>query len=502
MEDPLITLINIFLVFFLVLLNGFFVAAEFAIVSSQRTKLNSEQHKKKFGWKSAVFLCNELELSLSSTQLGITIASLILGWWGEKSLAEFSIEFFGLVSTSGYVLSHAFATAIALIIVTFLHVVLGELAAKSVAIRYPEITLRYLAPSLTLFTKVCRPILSFLNFCANQFLKIFGLTAVAESERVHTSGELAMLVSHSSEKGELDKEEEEMLRGVFNFGDTVAREVMTPRTDLVTISTTSSLDEVISTIVESGYSRLPVKGETVDDIVGVLLARDLFPYIQSNRSSTGGDFDICKIAREPFFIPDTKPIDDLLNELKNRKVHMAIVLDEHGGVDGVVTLEDLVEEIVGEIFDESDIAEEDIVFENNGDIILDASILVGEINSELELEIPEGDYDTLSGFMFTLLGRVPEVGDQIAIYPHARILVNGIDQSSLGSDSDEQSADSDESDEEKEEEMPLAIFVVEEVANNRIEHARLIRSSLKEKDESNATSDASKVGEQRVSNKS
>lgn len=508
MEDPLLSLVNIVLVLFLVLLNGFFVAAEFAIVSCKRTKLNSKEHKNKFGWKQAIGLSDDLELSLSSTQFGITIASLVLGWWGEQSLANIFLHLFEHIPENfRYIVSHGLATTFALIIVTFLHVVLGELAAKSVAIRYPEITLRILAPSLHFFTKVCKPILWFLNWSANGFLSIFGLTAVAESERVHTSSELAMLVAHSTERGELDKDEEEMLKGVFSFSDTVAREVMTPRTDMVVISLSATLDEVISKLVSSGFSRLPVKGDTVDNIVGILLARDIFPYVQSQLSGSGEQkFEIKKIMREPYFIPETKPVDDLLNELKGRKVHMAVVLDEHGGVDGVVTLEDLVEEIFGEIFDESDIAEDDIVFERNGDMILDASILVSDLNSEFKLSIPEGDYDTLSGFMFTLLGRVPEVGDQIAIFKGSKLLVNGVDPN-LEPDSNLTSPKPEVNGVEKKASLPLAkeakpivILVVEEMANNRIEHVRLIRSSSSKKPETTLGDSSSKIGGQKLQN--
>lgn len=507
MEDPLLSLVNIVLVVFLVLLNGLFVAAEFAIVSSKRAKLNGEAHKNKFGWKSAVSVSDELELSLSSTQLGITIASLVLGWWGERSLANLFLNLFAHTSESyRQILSHGLATAIALIVVTFLHVVLGELAAKSIAIRYPEITLRILAPSLHLFTKICRPVLSFLNWCANKFLNLFGLNAVAESERVHTSSELAMLVTHSTERGELDKDEEEMLKGVFSFSNTVAREVMTPRTDMVAISASATLDQVISTLVNSGFSRLPVKGDTVDDIVGILLARDIFPYVQLQLGGLGHHkFDVRRIMREPYFIPETKPVDDLLNELKGRKVHMAIVLDEHGGVDGLVTLEDLVEEIFGEIFDESDVEEDEIVFERNGDMILDASILVSDLNAQFNLLIPEGDYDTLSGFMFTLLGRVPEVGDQIAICEGAKVLVNGVDPN-VDVDPESQDIQQKNGSEEEtsavyaEELSPIVILVVEDVANNRIEHVRLIRSNLGEKAETPEEEASSKIDEQKVQN--
>ena len=484
MEDPLTTFINIFLVFSLVLMNGFFVAAEFAIVRAQRTKLRSEEHRRKYGWKSSLRLLSDLELSLSSTQLGITIASLILGWWGEHTLAAIFMHWFAALGDSwATILSHGVATAIALIIVTFLHVVLGELAAKSVAIRYPESTLRYLALPMLIFTQVCRPIIASLNGCASLVLRAFGLTGSADHDRVHSSAELAMLVSHSFEKGELDKDEEQMLKGIFGFSDTVAREVMTPRIDLVTVDQGASFEEVISLLVGHGFSRLPVRDKSVDNVVGILLARDVLQYANGNSEN----FDVRAAMREPYFIPETKPIDDLLNEFKGRKLHMAIVLDEHGGVDGVVTLEDLIEEIVGEIFDESDIPERDIIVQEDGELLVDGGVLVSDINTRFSLDIPEGDYDTIAGFMFSALGRIPQRGDRIKVKSNGECYINGHETGQQQeAEPSEEPANSDFV-----EVKTNAVITVEKVDSHRIESVRLKCLSQLDNSESDSSEPAS-----------
>lgn len=401
----------------LILLNGTFVAAEFAMVRSHPTRLKSAEMKRKFGVKWALRLLSDLDVSLSTTQLGITFASLILGWWGEHTFQHIFFEIFAFFGEPlRTVASHGVATTLALLVITFLHVVLGELCAKSLAIRYPETTLRMIAGPMLLIHILCLPVVAFLSRAANLFLRLCGVKTPAESERAHTSAELAMLVSQSTERGILDKDEEQMLHGVFTFSDTVAREVMTPRADMVTIGATSSFDEVIATITQARFSRYPVVGEGVDNVLGILMMRDLLPHMNKVRVTGDiSDFDVRKIMREPFFVPDTKKIDDLLNEFKKRKMHLAVVVDEHGGVDGIVTLEDLIEEIVGDIFDESDVPEKDIVVEKDGNILVDGGVLVADINNRFELGIPEGDYDTIAGFIYASLGRIPRVGDQISV---------------------------------------------------------------------------------------
>lgn len=489
MTENLPSLFEIGLVFALVFLNAFFVTVEFALVRSHPTKFREKELLEKYGSKSSLALLQDIDVTLSATQLGITIASLVLGWWGEQTFQKlFYGGFLLLGEPVARYTSHAVATALAFFLVTFLHVVIGELAAKSLGLRYPETLLRVLAGPTVLFTAVCRPAIWVLNKSANLLLRIFGIKGATEMERVHSIAELAMLVTHSTEQGYIDKDEEQMLKGVFGFSDTVAREVMTPRTDLVTIHVDSTFDEVLSTIVTSGLSRFPVVGDRTDDIKGIILARDLLPVIPRFVTSQGKNFSVINYMREPYVIPGTKPIDDLLNEFKSRKLHLAIVVDEHGGVDGVVTLEDLVEEIVGDIFDEKDIPEKDVVVEPNGDLLVDGGVLVSEIKDRFNVDIPEGDYDTIAGFIFTSLGRMPEPGDKIGIDSRGELLLDGDEQTngitSAGSD---EATENDENGAEDPEKPHLqTLMTVEKISSNRIETVRLSQLAKPEISESPA----------------
>jgi CBS domain containing-hemolysin-like protein len=432
--DPYLHFLTGFsLVLLLVFLNFYFVAAEFALVRSRPTKLRGPEEGGKFGTKSALKLITDLDLSLSATQLGITIASLVLGWYGEEVVAEFIIHllntFIPLLVSENIVLSHTLAhgiaTAFALITVTVLHVVIGELAAKSLAIRFPESTLRILSPALVILNSLFSPLIFLLNGAANLFLSLFGLRTVAESERVLSSTELSMLVSTSSQYGVLDQVEAEMMKGIFSFSETVAREIMSPRTDMITIPVTANLDEVIQIIAQSGLSRFPVVGGNIDDVRGVLLSRDIIASIPAGLSKD--TFDVKRLMRKVYFIPGTKPIDDLLSELRAKTTHMAIVLDEHGGVDGLVTMEDIIEEIVGDIFDESDQKQEEIRVQANGEFLIDGGVLVSDANERLSLRIALGDYDTMAGFVFSVLGRIAVLNDKILISKTGEVLeINGV----------------------------------------------------------------------------
>jgi CBS domain containing-hemolysin-like protein len=252
---------------------------------------------------------------------------------------------------------------------------------------------------------------------------------------------------------------------------------MTPRTDLVIIPHDSTFDQVLSVVTKSGFSRFPVIGDGgVDDILGIVLARDLLAFTPEYLASGGRHFDLRRLLRECYFIPGTKPIDDLLNELKRRKIHMAIVLDEHGGVDGAVTLEDLIEEIVGDIYDESDIADKEVVFEEGGDALIDGGLLVADVNERFSLTIPEGDYDTIAGFIFSTLGRMSVTGDKIVLVKQGVVSINDVPIDGVTKD------DTPEQPEEPrngvaEDSPTVTELTVERVSGNRIETVRIHRIS-------------------------
>ncbi|MCB0345813.1 MAG: HlyC/CorC family transporter [Bdellovibrionales bacterium] len=395
--------------------NAVFVAAEFAILRSSTGIVSSSDFLSRLGGKSAHRVLKDLERCLLATKLATVATSIVLGWFGLQMVIDILEPSLKLISERELaVVTHGGSLVIAVVVLLALHMLLGELFAKALACRYPEVTLRLLAVPVLILTTLFAPLIFFLGGISGLLLRMFGFSHSPKLERAPTSDELARLVSRSGELGVLDKEEEELLRSVFQFGGTVAREVMTPRTDLVTVHVSDSYATVINAVEESGLSRIPVRGDGVDDILGVILAKDLLAYAGTNGKSRS-DFRVEAVMREPYFIPGTKPIDDLLAEFKRRKAHIAIVLDEHGGVDGLVTLEDLLEELVGDIFDESDDASADVVVRENGSLVVDGGVLVSDLNAEHNLGIPEGDYDTIAGFIFTHLGRLPNIGDKIVL---------------------------------------------------------------------------------------
>lgn len=480
MESLISSFLAVLPVLALVIANGVLVAAEFSIVRSHSTRFKSPELKDRYGSKSALKLLDNVAKSISTTQLGVTVLSLVLGWYGEGVFHQLFLSLFEMFTEPvRALLSHSVAIACALASITFLHVVLGELVAKSVAIRHPEQVLRLVAGPLLFFCYISHPIVIILNGSANIVLGLFGMTTPGEADRVHSSGELAMLISHSTEQGILDKDEEEMLHGVFGFSETIAREVMTPRTDLITISQGATFSEVLKIIGQSGFSRFPVIDGTIDNVTGILLSRDLLPIAQEAATNPNFSFQIENIMREPYFIPGTKSINELLKEFKTRKLHLAIVLDEHGGVDGAVTLEDLIEEIVGDIYDESDAEKTEINVDDKGDIIVDGGVLVDDLNKQFDLPIPEGEYDTIAGFIFSSLGRIPEPGDQITISRAGIPLVTS-EAGEENSDYDRTTTVSSPSNGVSEDSLTTAdleesraFLTVEKVVGNRIETVRI-----------------------------
>ncbi len=425
MDGGLTLTLSITIVSLLLVGNAIFVAAEFAILRSSTSVVESDDFNAHLGAKSARRVLLNLERCLLATKLATVATSIVLGWFGLQMVIDILKPSLLMISAPELAsLTHAVSLVIAVVLLLSLHMLLGELFAKALACRYPEVVLRILAVPILIFTTLFRPLIFILGGLSGVLLRLVGFTDPPKLERAPTSDELARLVSRSGELGVLDKDEELLLRSVFQFGGTVAREVMTPRTDLVTIHISDAYAEVISIVEESGLSRIPVRGDGVDDILGVVLAKDLLKYAGTNGKSRD-DFRVEAVMREPFFIPGTKPIDDLLTEFKRRKIHIAIVLDEHGGVDGLVTLEDLLEELVGDIFDESDDASADVIVGENGCLIVDGGVLVSDLNAEHKLGLPEGDYDTIAGFIFTYLGRLPNVGDQIVLGPLEADAVGG-----------------------------------------------------------------------------
>jgi len=409
----------------LVAANGFFVAAEFALVSADGARLTGRVEQGDRLSRAVLAAQKELNLYLSSCQIGITLASLGLGWIGEPAIAQtLVVTFEGLPSPLDWVARHTVAVVIAFTAITFMHVVLGEVAPKALAIFHPEQVARWLVTPLRIFTRLGGPLIWGINESANGLLRLLGVRLPSEDERVHTPQEIMMLVRRSRVMGKVEHDEQAMISGVFELTRTVARELMTPRPDIVAVPADVSFDDLVAATGRSGHSRLPVYEESLDNVVGIVLVKDLL-----SRATVGDvtDFEVSQIMREPYFVPDTKSVGDLLAEFRRMKIHMAIVVDEFGGTDGLVTLEDLIEEIVGEIYDEHDIARPLFQETPGGEPLIDGGVPLDEVNEQLGLDLPQEDYDTLGGFILGELGHVPQLGDSVRV-SGADLVVEKVDE--------------------------------------------------------------------------
>jgi len=405
--------------------NGFFVAAEFALVSADETRVSDMSARGDRLARAVDAAQADLNHYLSSCQVGITLASLALGWIGEPAIAETLISVFADLPTPfDWIARHTVAVVIAFTAITYLHVVLGEQAPKAAAIFHPEQTARWLIQPLVLFSRLGSPLIWSINASANGLLRVFGVRLPSESERVHSRGELLLLVDRAREVGKVEQDEHAMISGVFELTRTMATEVMTPRPDIVAVPLDAKLDDIVQVTSRSGHSRLPVYEESLDKVVGIVLVKDILPLAATGQHE---NFDLSSVMREPYFVPDTKSVDDLLAEFRRMKVHMAVVVDEFGGTDGVVTLEDLIEEIVGEIYDEHDVARPMVTVTSAGEILIDGGAPIDEVNQRFRLTLPVEDYDTLGGFILGELGHVPKPGDTVEV-EGAELVVKTVDE--------------------------------------------------------------------------
>lgn len=386
---------DIFLTLFLVFLNGFFVAAEFAIVKvrSSQIALQAGNARK----KAAQTIIDNLDGFLAATQLGITLASLGLGWVGEDVVSKIILSVIsGLGLTITEAMAHRIAIPVAFVTLTILHIVFGELAPKSIAIRYPTPTTLAVSVPLQIFHFVFKPFISLLNGFANFILRIFGIKPVGEHEEIHSEEELKLIIAESEEGGAIESNERELIQNVFDFDDRIVKQVMVPRIKISGINATTTLDNAIQLVMKEGYSRYPVYDNNLDEIKGVVHSKDIVHHYINKTNKT-----LSEIVSQPYFVTENKPIDHLLRDFQKKKVQMAIVISEYGGTIGIVTLEDILEELVGEIQDEHD-HEAQIVTETGDTYHVIATSSIHDINKMLDKPFPQSeDYDTLAGLLLS-----------------------------------------------------------------------------------------------------
>src|SRR5207253_4548121 len=335
----------------LVLANAFFVAAEFALVAARRTRIEAMVRRGDRKARTVQAALQDLYRQLSAAQLGITVASILLGYVSEDTVAHLFRDWFAaLPPLLDFLTRGGVASTVPVAVVSFLHVVFGEQAPKAWAITHAEATSRWVAAPLIFFSWITRPFTDLLNWSAGRVGRLLGLTGTtAELEQIHSPEELRMLVEQSRKRGKLDADDARLLQGVFEFSEKTAREVMTPRTEMVALPADLSLEQAADQVAVAGRSRYPVYGESLDDILGVVHAKDILAGLRSAKGGT-----VRTVFRPAMFVPGTREVEDVLADMKRQKIHLAIVLDEFGGTAGLVTMEDLLEEIVGQIDDEYD----------------------------------------------------------------------------------------------------------------------------------------------------
>jgi CBS domain containing-hemolysin-like protein len=402
-------LLNIFITILLVLLNAFFVAAEFAIVKVRGSQIDL---KAKEGHRMAALsknILNNLNAYLGATQLGITIASLALGWVGESVMTEIILSFFAFLNLDLSVdTAHSIALPIAFAIITIMHIVIGEQAPKTIAIQRPESTTLWLAGPLNVFYWVFRPFIFILNSLSNIILKVLGVSPIKGAE-VHSPEELRMMVEEGKKSGVIEQRKYEIIRNAFDFAERSARQAMVPRTHVFGINKSQPISQSIDKILENGYSRVPVFEGTIDHIVGIIFTKDLLPKLKS-----GGDFKIDDIMRTAHYIAANKKLIDIMRDFQKQHIQFAIVVDEFGGTEGVITMEDILEELVGEIQDEYDSETPMIEKTEDRKWRVQGAVTLVALNENLPRPLPETDiYVTLAGMLIDTVGRIPNVGESI-----------------------------------------------------------------------------------------
>lgn len=403
---------NLFVIAILLFSNGFFVAAEFSMVSVRKTRITQLTNEGNFSAKVALEALKDLDKFIAAVQLGVTISSIGLGWVGEATLVRMIQPIFTFLPAKiQLTAAHTVSITIAFATITVLHVVIGELMPKSIALQYPERTSLFIALPMKLITKLFDPLICMLNGLGSFLLRMLKIPRAKTSHLAHSIEELNMLINASYKEGVLNETEREMLHNVFKFSDLTAKQVMVPRTDMACISSDITIEELNELTVESQYTRYPVYEENLDHISGIIHVKDLYGLSLKHE-----EFSLEKVLRPVLLVPETITMDNLVREFKKRQSQMAIIIDEFGGTSGLITLEDVLEEIFGEVQDEFDEDEEADIKEIGEDKYLaNAMMRLDEIDEFFNVEIIDEDVDTIGGLVVKELGRIAEIGDVVTI---------------------------------------------------------------------------------------
>lgn len=416
-------LFNILLLLGLVVANAFFVAAEFALVAARKSRFEALAEEGSRPAKRVVEILGNLNSYISATQLGITLMSLGLGWIGEPAIADLLKEGLriladgtGLTVFVPEAVISGIAVAIAFSLITFLLIVFGELAPKMFALHLVEKIAMITALPLQVFYRIFYYPIRILDWCGSKAVRMLGLKSSEKEAAAYTQEEILHLVKISSETGHLKEEEQRLISQVFEFSETTVREAMVPRTEVVAIPASSTLEDIARAFRQYGYSRLPVYGESLDDIRGFVHSKDVMQYLIVKPRM----FKLERVLKKPYYVVDTARLEEVLRQMQKEKFHFGFVVDEHGGVEGIITLEDLLEEIVGDISDEHDEeVNEQIDAQADGGFVLDGGLAVRDLNKRLGMQLPVSEgYTTVAGFLMSEAGSILSEGDSVVFNGH------------------------------------------------------------------------------------
>ncbi|MCE3225867.1 MAG: hemolysins-related protein containing domain [Bacteroidetes bacterium] len=399
--------IDLLITFFLVLLNGFFVAAEFALVKVRASQLDIKAQKGSSRAKLAKKLINKLEAYLSASQLGITLASLALGAVGEKVISKIVENAF---ERSGWVPDgiaiHSISLPIALTLLTFFHVTIGEQIPKMIGIKFSLQATLTIAWPMRIFYFIFSPFIWFLNKTSMTVLRLFGVKSIEED--VHSEEELRLILTESEEGGAIKPSENELIQNVFDFDDRIVKQVMVPQNRVVALDVELGRNEITKMIIEEGFSRLPIYLGDIDHVIGIIHSKDLLKALINNQFRSLKD-----IMRPVHFVPESMKINELLRDFQKHHIQMAIVTNEFGATAGLVTMEDIIEELVGEIQDEHDEEKPNVEKKSDHEYIVNAQATIADVNEALPMALPEDPrYETVSGYINFIFGRIPGINDK------------------------------------------------------------------------------------------
>ena len=401
------------LVVVLLLVNAFFVTAEFALIRVRRSRLEvlvrGGERRARFALRAA----SDLGRMLTTIQIGITLTTVALGFVAVDAVQTILAGGMALLPLAEVSLRAAAAATIAILVVVYLHVAFGELVPRAIGIGHPEALARWVAPPMLAIAWILTPLAWLIQQSARFVLRLVGQADHINEESLvnttHSADQLRLLVEEGEEGGTIEPHDADMIDAVFEFSEKTAREVMTPRTEIVGLPVDATLEETIAIVDEGRFSRYPVFDESIDDIIGIVLAKDLLTVVHRPPP----DFALRTLMRDAHVVPGSREVEDVLADFKRLKEHMAVVLDEFGGTAGVVTMEDLLEEIVGEIFDEHD-EREDAAAGAGGEAVVQGTTHIADLNERFGLDVPDDEYTSIGGFVFGTLGRLPAPGDRVS----------------------------------------------------------------------------------------